>query len=44
LFSLPSPTHNNRVNVLFADWHVKRYSSFKSGEMTFSYDNPGINW
>jgi len=44
LFSLPSPTHNNRVNVLFADWHIKNYKSFRSGEMTFSYSNPGFPW
>ncbi len=44
LFSLPSPTHNNRVNVLFADWHAKSYKSFQPGEMTFSQFNPGINY
>jgi prepilin-type N-terminal cleavage/methylation domain-containing protein/prepilin-type processing-associated H-X9-DG protein len=44
LFTYPSPTHNNRVNVLFADWHVSHYKKFNPGEMTFSYDNPGINW
>jgi prepilin-type N-terminal cleavage/methylation domain-containing protein/prepilin-type processing-associated H-X9-DG protein len=44
LFALPSPTHNNRVNVLFADWHVTHYKRFNGAEMTFSYDNPAINW
>ena len=44
LFGLPSPTHNNRVNVLFADWHVKQYKNFNPGEMTFSYVNPGTPW
>ena len=44
LFALPSPTHVNRVNVLFADWHAKTYKSFNGGEMTFSYVNPGIPW
>ncbi|HTA29875.1 MAG TPA: prepilin-type N-terminal cleavage/methylation domain-containing protein, partial [Candidatus Cybelea sp.] len=31
LFTLKSPTHNNRVNVLFADWHAKSYKSFQPG-------------
>jgi len=44
LFALPSPTHNNRVNVLFGDWHVKQYKSFNPGEMTFSIVNPGTPW
>ena len=44
LFSLPSPTHNNRVNVLFADWHAKSYKNFTPGDMTFSYTLPAINW
>lgn len=44
LFSLPSPTHNSRVNVLFADWHVKNYKNFKPSEMTFSYINPDWPW
>jgi prepilin-type N-terminal cleavage/methylation domain-containing protein/prepilin-type processing-associated H-X9-DG protein len=41
-FSLPSPIHNNRVNILFADFHVKNYKKFTPGEMTYSYSNPGI--
>jgi prepilin-type N-terminal cleavage/methylation domain-containing protein/prepilin-type processing-associated H-X9-DG protein len=44
LFALPSPTHNNRVNVLFADWHAKSYKTFRAGEMTFSQFNPGIDY
>jgi prepilin-type N-terminal cleavage/methylation domain-containing protein/prepilin-type processing-associated H-X9-DG protein len=44
LFALPSPTHNNRVNVLFADWHAKSYKNFRAGEMTFSQVNPGIDY
>jgi prepilin-type processing-associated H-X9-DG protein len=44
LFALPSPTHNNRVNILFADWHANVYKNFRAGEMTFSYNNPGINY
>ena len=44
LFALPSPTHNNRVNVLFADWHVKNYKNFTPADMTFSYANPSWPW
>jgi prepilin-type N-terminal cleavage/methylation domain-containing protein/prepilin-type processing-associated H-X9-DG protein len=44
LFSQTSPIHNNRVNVLFADWHVKSYKTFNAGEMTFSPNSPGISW
>jgi prepilin-type N-terminal cleavage/methylation domain-containing protein/prepilin-type processing-associated H-X9-DG protein len=44
LFTLPSPTHNNRVNILFADWHAKSYKSFRAGDMTFSYNSPGIDY
>ncbi len=41
LFSLPSPIHNNRVNVLFADWHVKSYKTFTPADITYSLVNPG---
>ncbi|HEY3863098.1 MAG TPA: prepilin-type N-terminal cleavage/methylation domain-containing protein [Verrucomicrobiae bacterium] len=44
LFSLPSPTHNNRVNVLFADWHVKNYKNFNPADMTFSASLASVNW
>ncbi|MFN7138844.1 MAG: type II secretion system protein [Limisphaerales bacterium] len=44
LFSFPSPAHNKRVNVLFADLHVKSYSRFNSNEMTYSYSNLGVNY
>jgi prepilin-type N-terminal cleavage/methylation domain-containing protein/prepilin-type processing-associated H-X9-DG protein len=44
VYGMPSPTHNNRVNVLFADWHVSHYKTFQPGEMTFSIVNPGIPW
>jgi len=44
LFALPSPTHNNRVNVLFADWHIKNYKTFNANDMSFSYANPGWPW
>jgi prepilin-type N-terminal cleavage/methylation domain-containing protein/prepilin-type processing-associated H-X9-DG protein len=42
LFALPSPTHLNRVNILFADWHVKVYKNFRDSDMTFSPNAPGI--
>jgi prepilin-type N-terminal cleavage/methylation domain-containing protein/prepilin-type processing-associated H-X9-DG protein len=44
LFSQPSPIHNHRVNVLFADFHVKNYKNYNVGEVTFSPVNPGIEW
>jgi len=44
LFTLPSPTHNNRVNVLFADWHVKNYKNFNPADMTFSQVNSETDW
>ncbi|HZM04111.1 MAG TPA: prepilin-type N-terminal cleavage/methylation domain-containing protein [Candidatus Saccharimonadales bacterium] len=40
----PAPFHNNRVNVLFADWHIKNYKSFNPGEMTLSPNSPGVQW
>ena len=42
LFGLPSPVHNSRVNVLFADWHIVSYKKFKDSEMTYSYNGPGV--
>ena len=40
----PAPVHNNRVNVLFADFHVKNYKKFNPGEMTFSANSTGISF
>ena len=40
----PSPVHNNRVNVLFGDLHVKNYKKFNPGEMTFSANSTGISF
>lgn len=40
----PSPVHNNRVNVLFADGHVKTCKRFTPGEMTFSANSTGISF
>lgn len=42
LFSFPSPAHNRRVNVLFADSHVKLYGKFLPEDMTLAYDRPGV--
>lgn len=42
LFSFPSAVHNERLNILFADLHVKSYRKFETNEMTYSYDLPGI--
>jgi prepilin-type processing-associated H-X9-DG protein/prepilin-type N-terminal cleavage/methylation domain-containing protein len=36
--------HSGRVNVLFADGHVKSFNEFTDGEMTYAYDRPGVNW
>lgn len=44
LFSQSSPIHNKRVNVLFADWHVKSYKNYNPSDITFSLNNPGIYW
>jgi prepilin-type N-terminal cleavage/methylation domain-containing protein/prepilin-type processing-associated H-X9-DG protein len=44
LFAHRSPVHNERVNVLFGDFHVQRYKRFTPGEMTFSYHSPGIEY
>jgi prepilin-type N-terminal cleavage/methylation domain-containing protein/prepilin-type processing-associated H-X9-DG protein len=42
--NLPPPIHNNRVNVLFADGHIKSYTKFTPGEMTFSANTTGISY
>lgn len=44
LFAYNPPTHNNRVNILFSDWHVKNYRSFRESEMTFSFNTPGFGY
>ena len=40
----PSPIHNNRVNILFADGHVRTYKHFYPGEMTFSANSTGVSF
>jgi prepilin-type processing-associated H-X9-DG protein/prepilin-type N-terminal cleavage/methylation domain-containing protein len=42
LFNQPSPTHGGMVNVLFADGHVNRYRKLNLGEITYSYNTPGV--
>jgi prepilin-type N-terminal cleavage/methylation domain-containing protein/prepilin-type processing-associated H-X9-DG protein len=42
--NLPSPIHNSRVNILFADWHVKNFRNFSAGDMTFSANTTGISY
>ncbi len=44
LFEKISPAHNGRVNILFADYHVKNHGKFNSNEMTYSYTQPGIDF
>jgi prepilin-type N-terminal cleavage/methylation domain-containing protein/prepilin-type processing-associated H-X9-DG protein len=36
--------HCGVVNVLFADGHVKSYSTFNANDMTYSYDTPSIDF
>jgi prepilin-type N-terminal cleavage/methylation domain-containing protein/prepilin-type processing-associated H-X9-DG protein len=40
----PPKGHNGQLNILFADQHVKNYSSFNTNELTFSYGQPGVTW
>jgi len=40
----PSPVHNNRVNILFADGHVQNGRKFDPGVMTFSANSTGISY
>ena len=42
--NLPSPIHNNRLNILFADWHVKTHKNFAASDMTFSANSTGISY
>lgn len=43
-FSLVSPIHIHRVNILFADFHVRGYARFTPSEMTYSPSNPNEDW
>jgi prepilin-type N-terminal cleavage/methylation domain-containing protein/prepilin-type processing-associated H-X9-DG protein len=40
----PPPVHNERLNVLFGDFHVKSYRRFNRGEMTYSYHLPSVEY
>ena len=42
LFGFVSPVHNHRVNVYFADGHVRAGARFVPAEMTYALDRPGI--
>jgi prepilin-type N-terminal cleavage/methylation domain-containing protein/prepilin-type processing-associated H-X9-DG protein len=42
LFGRISPVHNHRVNILFADGHVRTYPSFNSNDMTYSFTARGV--
>jgi prepilin-type N-terminal cleavage/methylation domain-containing protein/prepilin-type processing-associated H-X9-DG protein len=44
LFQTPPPVHNERVNVLFADLHVRAYKKFETNEMTYAYELPGVSF
>ena len=44
LFATNSPVHNHRLNVLFADSHVKTYGKFQASDMTYSYTVPGVDF
>jgi prepilin-type N-terminal cleavage/methylation domain-containing protein/prepilin-type processing-associated H-X9-DG protein len=44
LFSFISPAHLGTVNILFADGHVRNYKKFTPGEMTYAFDQPGVNF
>jgi prepilin-type N-terminal cleavage/methylation domain-containing protein/prepilin-type processing-associated H-X9-DG protein len=40
----PAPIHNERLNVLFADLHIKSYRRFNPAEMTHAYYLPGVEY
>jgi len=40
----PPPIHNQRLNILFGDFHVASYKNFRAGDMTFSLYVPGVAW
>jgi prepilin-type N-terminal cleavage/methylation domain-containing protein/prepilin-type processing-associated H-X9-DG protein len=41
---VPPPIHNQRVNVLFGDLHIKSFRKFSPGEMTYSYYLQGVSF
>jgi prepilin-type processing-associated H-X9-DG protein len=42
LFSTPSPVHNGKLNILFADFHVRGHRRFDPADMTFALDRQGV--
>jgi prepilin-type N-terminal cleavage/methylation domain-containing protein/prepilin-type processing-associated H-X9-DG protein len=42
--NLPSPIHNSRVNISFADGHVRNYQKFNPADMTFSANSTGLSY
>ncbi len=44
LFARASTVHNQRLNILFGDFHVSTYKRFKPGDMTYSYSVPGVDF
>jgi prepilin-type N-terminal cleavage/methylation domain-containing protein/prepilin-type processing-associated H-X9-DG protein len=40
----PPPVHGERLNVLFADSHVKSYRKFETNEMTYAFDAHGVGF
>jgi prepilin-type N-terminal cleavage/methylation domain-containing protein/prepilin-type processing-associated H-X9-DG protein len=42
LFAFQSPVHGHRVNILFADMHVRSHAKFDPSQMTFALDAPGV--
>jgi len=42
LFAAPSPVHGGKVNILFADFHVKSHRKFDPADMTFALDRQGV--
>jgi prepilin-type N-terminal cleavage/methylation domain-containing protein/prepilin-type processing-associated H-X9-DG protein len=44
LFGYRIPVHNQQLNILFADFHVRRYPKFTPADMTYSTDAPGVNF
>jgi prepilin-type processing-associated H-X9-DG protein len=44
LFVEASPVHSQRLNVIFADGHVKDYRNFDPRAMTYSSTLRGMGW
>ncbi len=44
LFETPPTVHDQRLNVIFGDLHIKAFRKFETNEMTYSYDAPGVGF